>query len=75
MIGFGQLGHSFTSLVGWVEEQNPTNFLIVYRVLQMRGAGHADDLVDLQVPGKKAHGVPCERLQKSYFLSYHVPPF
>ncbi len=28
----------------------------------MRGAGHADVLVVLQVPGNKADAVPCERL-------------
>ena len=30
----------------------------------MRGAGHADVLSGLQVPGNKADAVPCERLQK-----------
>ncbi len=30
----------------------------------MRGAGHEDVLVVLQVPGNKAGAVPCERLQK-----------
>jgi hypothetical protein len=29
----------------------------------MRGAGHEDVLVVLQVPGNKAGAVPCERLQ------------
>jgi hypothetical protein len=33
----------------------------------MRGAGHEDLLVVLQVPGNKAGAVPCERLQQSYF--------
>jgi hypothetical protein len=28
----------------------------------MRGAGHADVVVVLQVPGNKADAVPCERL-------------
>ena len=35
----------------------------VYRVPQMRGAGHEDVLVVLQVPGNKAGAVPCERLK------------
>jgi hypothetical protein len=34
----------------------------VYRVPQLRGAGHEDVLVVLQVPGNKADAVPCERL-------------
>ena len=33
----------------------------------MQGAGHADVLVILQVPGNKADAVPCERLP---FLLY-----
>ena len=36
----------------------------VYRVLQMRGGGHADVLPVLQVLCNKADAVPCERLQK-----------
>ncbi len=34
----------------------------VYRAPPVCGAGHADDLVDLQVPGNKADEVPCERM-------------
>ena len=30
----------------------------------MHGAGHADDLVGLQMPGNKADAVPCERLRQ-----------
>ena len=39
----------------------------VYRVPQMCGAGHADVLVILQVPGNKADAVPCERLHEHYW--------
>jgi hypothetical protein len=31
----------------------------------MRGAGHEDVLVVLQVPGNKADAVPCERLESA----------
>ena len=41
----------------------------IYRVPQMRGAGHEDVLVVFQVPGNKAGAVPCERLLFDYTLS------
>jgi hypothetical protein len=42
-------------------------------VPQMSGAGHADVLVILQVPGNKADAVPCERLRDFYSISRLSP--
>jgi len=36
----------------------------------MRGAGHENVLIVLQVPGNKAGAVPCERLLNFYCLAH-----
>jgi len=38
----------------------------------MRGTGHEDVLVVLQVPGNKAGVVPCERLQITSYIEAEV---
>ncbi len=40
----------------------------------MRGFGHADVWVILQVPGNKADTVPCERLRKEIIMNVSSVP-